>query len=170
MQVDGDAVALADESGRVRLLSRGEGPRPRLVVAAEVALDQPIVADPVSTGGAVVVATADGRARSLSARDLGPTGAWPIEAPLAWPPAAVAGRAFLADSAGGVLAIGPDGQRLWTVAPGDAPASGPPAVSGEVAWFLDRDGTLRGRSLADGSPLDRIALGILPAARPGAGR
>jgi hypothetical protein len=166
VRVVGDAVALADEAGRVRLLSRAEGPRPRLVVRAEVSLDQAIVVDPVSTGGAVVVVTADGRARSLSARDLGPTGAWPIEAPLAWPPAAVAGRAFLADSAGGVLAIGPDGQRLWTVPPGDAPAAGPPAVAGDVAWFLDRDGTLRGRSLADGSPRDPIALGILPAGAP----
>ena len=68
---------LADESGRVRRMIRPADPRPRLALAGEVNLGKEIVADPVSTGGAVVLATADDRIRSLAARDLSPSSAWP---------------------------------------------------------------------------------------------
>ena len=42
---------------------------------------QRIIADPVSTGGAVIVVTADGRVRALAVRDLSPVGSWALEAP-----------------------------------------------------------------------------------------
>ena len=65
-------VVLADDAGRVRLLSLQQKPVPRLVVETEKLLDKGIVADPATTGGAVIVATADQRSRVLSARDLSP--------------------------------------------------------------------------------------------------
>ncbi len=63
-----DAVVLADREGRVRRLTRSDKPRPRLVVTGESALGQPLDAAPASTGGAVVVATADGKVRALAAQ------------------------------------------------------------------------------------------------------
>lgn len=166
-----DAVALADDAGRVRRLVRVNDPRPRLVVAAETATGKDLAADPGSTAGAVVVVTADGRARALSARDLSPVGAWPLAAPLAVPPSAVAGRCYLADTAGGVLALGEDGHRLWSIQlgpTGGGPVAlvGAPAVRGDLVWFLDRNGTLHGRSLADGAPRATWKLDVLPAGGP----
>ena len=49
-------------------------------------LDQRIIADPASTGNAVIVATADRHVRALAARDLSPVGSWPLDAPLAGRP------------------------------------------------------------------------------------
>ena len=69
----------------------------------------------------MIVATADQRLRALSARDLSPVGAWPLEAPLAGRLAVVGGRCFVVDAAGGVLAFGRDGRRLWSIKL-DAPA------------------------------------------------
>lgn len=159
-----DAMALADDEGRVRRLVRVTDPRPRLVVTAEHALGKELVGDPASTASAFVAVTADGRVRVLAARDLGPIGAWPLEAPLALPPAAVAGRVFVADAAGGLLALGPDGQHLWSVKPSGGPAvAGPPAVRGDLVWVLGRDGSLRGLSLADGAERARADLHTLPA-------
>jgi hypothetical protein len=161
--IEGDAVVAADESGRVRRLVRVNDPRPRLQVSAEVTLGSEVVADPVTTAHAVVLVTADGRARALAARDLSPSGAWPLDAPLALPPQAVAGRAFLADEGGTVLAIGPEGQRLWSITlPAGAP-SGAPVVVDDSVWFLARDGSLLRQAVADGKPLDRLELGFLPA-------
>jgi outer membrane protein assembly factor BamB len=163
VRVDGDAVVLADESGLVRRLTRPTSPRPRLVASAEVNLKQGILTDPASTGGAVVLATADDRLRALSARDLSPAGAWPLEVALAVPPVAVTGRCFLADKAGGILALGPEGQRLWSSRLRDSVAAGPPVVKDQAAWFLARDGSLQRLNVADGAVLDRIELGVLPA-------
>jgi outer membrane protein assembly factor BamB len=163
VSLDGDAVALADEAGRVRRLIRVDQPRPRLVVTAEVGLDAGLAANPASTGGAVVLATTDGRIRALAARDLSPLGAWPLEGPLALPPVSVAGRGFAGGGTGDVLALGLDGQRLWSIRFPDAAPSGPPVVRDQAVWFLTRDGALHRRALADGAPLDRIELGILPA-------
>jgi outer membrane protein assembly factor BamB len=165
-----DAVALADDAGRIRRITRANDPRPRLVVSGETTLGKDLVADPASTGGAFVVATSDGRARALSARDLSPAGAWPLDAPLALPPATVSGRVYLADTAGGVLALGADGERLWSATLGEKSGPvevvGPPAVRGQAVWFLARDGTLHARSLADGSSVATIPLNILPAGGP----
>jgi outer membrane protein assembly factor BamB len=162
-RLDGDAAALADASGRVLRLVRSADPSPRLSVAAEASLGQGVVAGPLSTGGAVLLVTTDGRIRALAARDLSPAGAWPLEAALATPPAAVAGRGFFADRDGNVHAFGPDGQRLWSIALRDGAPLGPPVVSQDSAWFLTRHGSLERRALADGAPLDRRDLGILPA-------
>jgi len=164
------AVVLADESGRVRRLVRVADPRPRISVAVEVALGKTVATSPASTGGAVVLVTDDGRVRALAGRDLSPVGAWPLEAPLAAPPAAVAGRCFLADTAGNVLALGADGQRLWSTRlvtkAGPVVVAGAPAVRGQGVWFLSRDGQLVGRSLADGSPLADAPLDVPPAGGP----
>lgn len=164
------AVVLTDESGRVRRLVRVKEPRPRLTVAAEVTLGKGLMADPASTGGAVVLVTEDGRVRALAARDLSPAGAWPLEAPLAAPPASVSGRCFLADTAGNVLALGGDGQRLWSarlvVNGKPVVVAGAPAVRGETVWFLSRDGLLVGRSLADGAAVADARLDVPPVGGP----
>ncbi len=164
--LDGDAVVLADDSGRMRRLVRQDEPRPRIVVAAEVNLGKEIVADPVALPGAVVAATIDGRIRALALRDLSPQGSWTLEAPLATPPAAVEGKVFIADESGGILALGPDGRRLWSIRLSGPPPFGPPVVRRSTAWFLARDGRLEGRALADGAPAGNVALGVLPAGPP----
>ena len=155
-------MILADDAGRVRRLALKPGPAPRLVVEAETVLDKGIVADPASTGGAVIVATADQRVRALSARDLSPVGAWPLEGPLAGPPVALGERCFVSDGAGGVMAFGREGQRLWAIKL-DAPAVGTPVIQENTIWLLDRQGRLYGRSLADGALRERLELGFLPA-------
>jgi outer membrane protein assembly factor BamB len=163
VRLDDDAVAVADESGVVRRLTRRPGVVPGLVASNEVNLGGKLAADPIATASAVILVTADNRIRALAARDLSPAGAWPLEAPLAGPPQAVAGRGFLADTAGNVHAFGPDGQRLWSIALRAGLAVGAPAVAGDSVWFLTRDGAVERHALADGAPLDRIDLDILPA-------
>jgi len=59
------------------------------------------------------------------------------------------------------MAIGRDGERLWSIDLKEA-VVGPPAVLGESVYFLTRAGSLHRRQLADGSPLGRIPLGIFP--------
>jgi outer membrane protein assembly factor BamB len=162
VRLDAETVALAEASGRVRRLTRPEDPRPRLVSAGEVDLKKAIETDPVSTGSSVVLVTSDGRARALAARDLSPAGAWPLEAPLATPPAAVGGRAFLADKAGHVIALNAEGHRLWSATLRGAPAAGPPVLDEDSAWFHARDGSLQRLVLADGAVADHFPLGILP--------
>ncbi len=162
-----DAVALVDDAGRVRRLVRQTDPRPSLVVSAEVSLGTGVEVDPTSTSDALVVVSADGRVRSLSGRDLSPTGNWPLEAPIAQAPASAGDKAFVADLAGGILAIGKDGQKLWSVKlEGGAIAAGPPSISGSAVRFLTRDGSMHDRAIADGSPVGMVPLTILPAAGP----
>jgi outer membrane protein assembly factor BamB len=158
-----DSVALADESGRVLRLTRKAGRFPRLVASAEASLGNELTADPLALEGAIILVTGDGRIRALAVRDFSPIGAWPLDAPLATPPALVAGRGFLADGAGNVHAFGPDGQRLWSISLRDGASFGPPVAVGESAWFLARGGALQRHALADGAPLDRLELDILPA-------
>ncbi len=158
-----DAVVLADRSGVVRRLQRLTEPRLHLDVVGEPEdLRSPIEADPAATTNAVIVVTEDGRVRSLAGRDLSPLGAWTLEVPRAFGPLAIGDNVYLIDKAGGVLAFAPDGSRLWAADLRDAPPIGPPVVVGDAVWFLSRDGVLQKRSLADGSPLDRLDLGILP--------
>jgi outer membrane protein assembly factor BamB len=161
--LDADSVVLADEGGKIRRMSLVNDPRPRLVAAAEVSLGASLLADPAATAGAVVVATSDGRVRSLSARDLSPVGAWPLAAPLADAPASVDGHVFVADIDGGILALGGDGQRLWSSSLAGSVPYGPPLLREDSVWFLARDGSLRRHSLKDGTALDRIDLNLLPA-------
>ncbi len=162
-----EAVAIADEGGVVRRLVREREPRPRLVVAAETSLGSAIVAPPVSTTGAIVVATVDGKVRSLASRDLSPIDSWPLDAALAADPATVEGRGYVTDAHGGVLALGDDGRRLWSARLGEGTmVVGSPAVRGGEVWFLSRDGRLSARVLDDGSKGASHALGILPAGGP----
>jgi outer membrane protein assembly factor BamB len=156
------AVILADDAGRVRILGRLEKPIARLTVEVEKGLDKAIVADPIGIGDALLVVTADQQVRALAARDLSAVGAWPLESPLVDRPVVAGGRGFVCDAGGGVMAFGRDGQRRWAIRL-DAPAAGPPRVAEGLVWFLDREGRLHGRSLADGSPRRRIELGIAPA-------
>jgi hypothetical protein len=66
------------------------------------------------------------------------------------------------DRAGGVMAFGRDGQRIWSIKLG-AEVVGEPLEIGPSLMLLCADGTLHVRSRADGSALGRRALGILPA-------
>ena len=164
------AIALADTSGRLRRINFVTDPRPRLIVAAETALGADLAADPVATKSAIIVVTSDNRVRAFSTRDLSASGAWPLEAPLAAAPAIAAGRVFVADTAGNLLAIGEDGQRLWSTkltGKGDSIALvGAPAIRDEQVWLLARDGTLHARSLADGAYVSAASLGVLPGGGP----
>ncbi|MBX6313440.1 MAG: PQQ-binding-like beta-propeller repeat protein, partial [Isosphaeraceae bacterium] len=162
-----NAVVLADTTGRLRRVELQQEPVPRLVSPIDPAdLGSPLAAPPASTGEAVLAVTEDGKVRILAARDLSPSGAIPLEAPLRLGPYADAGHAFVADAAGHVLAFGPDGQKLWAIELRDGPPVGAPAVGGDTVWFLGHDGSLERRSLADGSALDRIALDLIPTGGP----
>ena len=69
------------------------------------------------------------------------------------------------DRAGGVMAFGRDGQRIWSIKLG-AEVVGEPQVIGRSLAFLTGDGVLHLRARSDGAPLDRRALGVLPAGGP----
>ena len=161
VQLNAMTVVLADDAGRVRRLSLQQKPVPRLVVEAEKLLEKGIIADPATTGGAVIVATADQRVRVLSARDLSPVGAWPLEAPLLGSPVTAGDRCFVLDSAGGIMALGPDGRRHWSIKL-DSAVAGPPLIQDDLVWLLDREGHLHARSLADGAAREQLELGVLP--------
>jgi outer membrane protein assembly factor BamB len=163
--LDRGTVALVDEVGRVRRIGRKTTPVPRLSVEAETTLDQRIVADPASTGSALLVATADRRVRSLAARDLSPVGAWPLDVPLAGRPVGLGDGGLVVDRAGGVMAFGRDGQRIWAIKLG-AEVVGSPQVMGRSILFLTGDGVLHARARTNGASLDRRALSILPAGGP----
>jgi outer membrane protein assembly factor BamB len=160
-RLDNDSVALADDMGRVLRLVLRKAPVARLVGEAQAVLDQRIVADPASTGNAVIVVTADRRVRALAARDLSPLGSWTLDAPLAGPPWGIGQFCFVTDRAGGVMAFGRDGKREWSIRL-DSAVVGAPAVQGESVWFLTRDGNLHVCSLASGLKRQGLALGALP--------
>lgn len=160
--LDQDSVVLADDVGRVRRLVIKTEPARRIVAEAETILDQPIVADPACTATAVVIATADGNLRALSARDLSAVGSWKLDAPLLGSPQSVDGRVVALDSAGGVILLERDGRRAWT-AKLPAPAAGPALIRGEILWIPTRDGRARGLALADGRETASVDLGVEPA-------
>ena len=160
--LDRDTVVVADEVGRVRRLGLKAGPVPRLTVEAETTLDSRIVSDPACTGSAVLVVTADRRVRSLAVRDLSPVGAWQLEAPIAGRPVSLGDGGLTMDRAGGVMAFGRDGQRIWSIKLG-AEVVGSPQVIGRSLAFLTGDGVLHLRARSDGAPLNRRTLGVLPA-------
>jgi outer membrane protein assembly factor BamB len=163
--LDPENVILADDVGRVRRLTVKPTPVPRLNVEVERALDSRIVTDPATTGAAVLVATADGRVRSLAGRDLSPVGAWPLDASIAGPPVGLADGGLAMDRAGNVLAFGRDGQKAWAIKLG-AEVVGSPRVVGPSLVILTSDGVLHLRARADGAPVDRRPLGLLPAGGP----
>ncbi len=162
VRLDESTTILADEAGRLLRLSLKKNPVPRLVVEAETLLDKAIIADPAATSQAVIVVTADRRVRALSTRDLSPLGAWPLAAPLAEGPVHSGEHAFVYDTAGGVMAMGPEGRLIWSIKL-DTAATGSPLLQGDRLWLADRDGHLHERALADGAERRQLVLGVLPA-------
>jgi outer membrane protein assembly factor BamB len=163
--LDRETVILADDVGRVRRLVLKTTPVPRLAAEVEKPLDSRIVVEPATTGGAVIVATADGRVRSLAARDLSPVGAWPLDASIAGKPVGLGDGGLAMDRAGDIVAFGRDGQKTWSIKLGSE-VTGAPQVVGRSIVILTSDGVLHLRARSDGAPLDRRALGILPAGGP----
>jgi outer membrane protein assembly factor BamB len=160
--LSGDAVLLPDSEMTLRRLSVDRTGRPRLTVTAEQKLDKPLDTDPASTGQALVIATEDGRVRSLASRDLGSVGSWPLDGKRWVGPVVVAEHAFVADDAGNVVAFAPDGRRLWSAKLPGTIAAGPPAVRDQEVWVVGTNGSLHRFALADGQPRAEIALDILP--------
>jgi len=161
-RLDADSVFLVDDAGKARRIGLETSPGRRLIVEAETTLDQHIIADPAAAESALVLATADGRVRSLSARDLAPIGAWDLDAPIVGSPRAVGGRVVVLDASGGMMLLERDGQRAWS-AKLDAPAVGDPLIVGETVWILDQNGEARGLSVREGREVASIDLGALPA-------
>jgi hypothetical protein len=159
--LDATTFVLADDTGKVRRLALKQEPVPRLAVEVERLLDKSIIADPAAVSEAVILVTADQRVRSLAARDLSPVGSWPLGAPLVGHPVTAGDLAFVFEGAGGVVALGRDGHRLWTIKL-DAVVSGVPVVREDSVWFLDRTGRLHCRRVSDGAPKEQLALGVLP--------
>ena len=90
------ALGLSVIFGVVRVVNFAHGEMMVLAMYGVVLLHgalgfDPLAAAPVSTGGAVVVATSDNKVRSLSARDLSAVGMWTLDNPLAVQPAAIGG-------------------------------------------------------------------------------
>jgi outer membrane protein assembly factor BamB len=162
VRLDLNTAILADEAGRLRRLCLKKDPVPRLAVEAETLLDKAIIVDPVATSQAVIAVTADRRVRALSTRDLSPLGAWALAAPIAEDPVPAGGRVFVYDTAGGVMALGPEGRLLWSIKL-DAAAAGAPLLQDDHLWLADRDGHLHERALADGALRRQLPLGVLPA-------
>ena len=94
-------------------------------------------------------------------RDLSPVGIWPLEAPPLGSPVTAGERCFVFDTAGGILALGADGRRLWSIKL-DAVVAGSPLIQNDLLWLLDREGHLHARSLTDGAARGEVELGILP--------
>ena len=166
-----DAVVLADESGKLRRLTRkeagGEGSGPRLEAADEVGLGTPLAADPAAVGEAVLLVTTDKKVHARSARDLSPMGKTDLTAPLALGPVAAGELVYVADAAGTILAFGADGLKRWQVNLGSSPPVGPPILRGDAALFVDRDGMLHRLGVADGVPqAEAIPLDVLPSGPP----
>ncbi len=146
--IDNEMVVLADNVGHIYRVARRTAPVPRLVGEAAATLPQEIVAGPVSTGGAVVVVTADNHVRALATRDLSPVGSWALEAPLAGPPAQTGEGCFVMDRAGGVTSVARDGTRQWSINLKAAPV-GSPLVQDNAVWFLTSDGNLHVRARSE---------------------
>lgn len=163
--LDADTAILADDVGLVRRLVLKTTPVPRLAADGEKPLDSRIVADPATTGAAVLIATADGRVRALAARDLSPIGAWPLEASIAGKPVGLPDGGLVMDRAGAVLGFGRDGQKSWSIALGSE-VVGAPRLVGRSLVILTSDGVLHVRARADGAERDRRPLGVLPAGGP----
>ena len=88
-------------------------------------------------------------------------GSWALDAPLAGEPAPAGDGCFVMDRAGGIMAVGRDGKRLWSInlkAATVGVASGP----GSHGLVLDERRQPSRSRRSDGAELDRISLGILP--------
>ncbi len=160
-RLDQESVVLADDVGRVLRVAHKTKPVARLIGEAQAVLDQRIIADPASTGSAVIVVTADKRVRALAARDLSPVGSWVLDAPLAGPPIGIEDMCFVMDRAGGVMAFGRDGQRIWSIQLESA-VVGAPQVRDQSVWLITQRGLLHVRALSNGQARGELALSLLP--------
>lgn len=161
--MEGDSVALVDQTGIVRRLVKATDPQPRLTATNETRLGSPVVSDPATTGGTLALATEDGKVRALAARDLSPLGAWNIDSRLTAGPLEAGGNLFVSDAGGKLHAYSKDGRRLWSVELEGEPLSGAPVVRESVVWLLLQNGVLQSRSLADGKLIKKWELAVLPA-------
>lgn len=164
--LDGDGLALADASGRLRRFERPTSNRPRLSPSVEVNLTEAIVGQVATTGKALVVVTSDQKLRSLSARDFSPIGAWDLSAPVTQGPASIGGYVFLADASGTIHCLAADGRRLWAVQVSGPGLFLPPFLKEGMASFLAQDGQVLVYKLDDGTLLDRVGLGVVPSGAP----
>ena len=160
-RLDQESVVLAEDVGRVLRVAKKTMPVARLVGEAQAVLEERIIADPASTGSAVIVVTADRRVRALAARDLSPVGSWALEAPLAGPPIGIDDMCFVTDRAGGVMAFGRDGQRIWSIQLESA-VVGAPLIRDQSVWLITQRGKLHVRALSDGQTRGELALSVLP--------
>jgi len=159
--LDRDMVVLADDVGHVHRVALKPSPVPRLVGEAQTTLREPIIADPACTSEAVIVVTGDSKVRALAVRDLSPIGSWPLEAPLAGPPLGTPDACFVLDRAGGVMALGKDGKRTWSINL-KSEVVGSPSIQDKSVWLITKDGTLHARARADGAEQYKRPLGVLP--------
>ena len=160
-RIDKDTVVLADDVGRVIRLELKPAPVARLAGEVERLLDRRIIAAPAATSNAVIVATADGRVRSLAARDLSPVGSWVLDAPLAGQPVGIGETCFVMDRSGGIMAFSRDGQRIWSIKL-DSAVIGHPVVVDQAVWFLTRGGKLHVCGLSSGEKRETLELNALP--------
>jgi hypothetical protein len=160
--LDRDTVVLADDDGRVQRVALLATPVPHLAGQTVTALGQRLVADPVSSGGAVILVTADRRLRALAARDLSPVGTWALEAPLAGSPVGTEAGCFVMDRAGGVMAFGHDGKRTWSINLGSQ-VVGSPLIREETVSLITIDGNIHVRAISDGAPRAQFTSAALPA-------
>jgi len=160
-RLDQESVVLAEDVGRVLRVAKKTMPVARLVGEAQAVLDQRIIADPASTGSAVIVVTADRRVRALAARDLTPVGSWALDAPLAGPPIGIDDMCFVMDRSGGLMAFGRDGQRIWSTQLESA-VVGAPLIRDQSVWLITQRGKLQVLALSDGKARGELALSVLP--------
>ncbi len=160
--LDDSTLFLVDGGTIVRRVERTtvDG-RPRLVTTAEATLDSRAIADPALVAGALVLATADGKVRTLSARDLSPVATIPLDAPLAAGPSTVGPLAVVSDRSGALLAFAADGSRAWTSTLG----SGLPVASDEGLWTIEGDRLVALDPIV-GTPRGSIPIGQSAAGPP----
>ncbi len=162
-RLENDGVALVETNGRVRRLDRSrDGDVVTLEVPFQQDLEVDLVARAATTGPALILVAAedDGRniVRVLAARDLSPLATFPLQAGLVRGPLSVDDYVFLVDADRRAYAFGPDGDRIWTVRLGDSLPIGAPAIRDGRLYWLDGEGRLQIRSLADGVLEEAIPL------------
>jgi PQQ-like domain len=80
---------------------------------------------------------------------------------LAGPPIGIEDMCFVMDRAGGVMAFGRDGQRIWSIQLESA-VIGAPLVRDRSVWLITQQGKLHVRALSDGQARGELALSVLP--------
>lgn len=84
-----------------------------------------------------------------------------LDAPLAGPPIGVDDMCFVMDRAGGVMAFGRNGQRIWSIQLESA-VVGSPVIRDQSVWMITQRGKLHVRAQSDGQARAEVALSVLP--------